>query len=322
MAPQLENGYAQLANEIIEDLAQSDLTGAQFRLVLAVHRRTFGECEREVDGSIKRDQEGNPVKKKWAEISTVQFMELTKLSRVTVIEGLADLVARNILQTIPGSGRRPSKWAYQKYAENWLPKAPVAVHPGIPQSTVAVYTGRPQRDIAVDTGIPQGNSGKHGYTEKEAVAVYPGRPPINKSLNKGVYITPEQGKTEEREPPSLDELRARYSQEQLEVVDKYWTLIRRTRATGKLAESVIRKWMDKWVEFPTEKVVEGMQIHLDRYQGKREEYTHGIIRRLKQEQGKGVQPRYATNQRPAEANAGFDRSKFLYIHYREPTDTE
>lgn len=42
MAPQLENGYTRIANEILEKLAATKLNGTQFRIVMVVHRYTYG----------------------------------------------------------------------------------------------------------------------------------------------------------------------------------------------------------------------------------------------------------------------------------------
>ena len=42
MAPQLENGYTRIANEILEKLAATKLNGTQFRIVLVVLRYTYG----------------------------------------------------------------------------------------------------------------------------------------------------------------------------------------------------------------------------------------------------------------------------------------
>jgi hypothetical protein len=90
-------------------------------------------------------------------------------------------------------------------------------------------------------------------------------------------------------PLGIEELRAKYSPEQLGTIDDYWTAIRRTRQGGSLAESVIRRTMDKWAAYSAPIVIQGLKTHLSRYPSKREDYTIGIIRRLRQERNGGAE---------------------------------
>lgn len=111
------------------------------------------------------------------------------------------------------------------------------------------------------------------------------------------------------EPPTIEELLRKYTLQQQETITAYWTMIRRTRKTGKLADNVIRANMDKWAGYPAEIVIRAMQTHLTKYPEKREEYTHGIIRNMKMEGNT-----YGTNRESAKAatTTYFDRSKFIY----------
>jgi len=82
---------------------------------------------------------------------------------------------------------------------------------------------------------------------------------------------------------SLKELRERYTAPQLATVDIYFDLIRKTRKTRKIAESVIIKEMEYWTRFDAETVMEALRIHIRKYPGKRESYTRGIMRELARE---------------------------------------
>ena len=75
----------------------------------------------------------------------------------------------------------------------------------------------------------------------------------------------------------------RYSNEQLMLIREYWDTIRFTRKTGNVAYSIVQREMQYWERFPVEIVLEALDIHIRRYQTKREDYTRGIMRRLGRE---------------------------------------
>lgn len=59
---------------------------------------------------------------------------------------------------------------------------------------------------------------------------------------------------------------------------KYWDVIRETRKTGKIAESVIYNSMNKWKKYDPVVVEHALKEHIEKHRGKREEYTLGIMR--------------------------------------------
>lgn len=75
----------------------------------------------------------------------------------------------------------------------------------------------------------------------------------------------------------------RYNKEQLTIIRRYWDIIKFTRKTGKIALNIIAREMKYWEQFPVEIVLEAINIHINRCQSKREEYTRGIMRRLRRE---------------------------------------
>lgn len=75
----------------------------------------------------------------------------------------------------------------------------------------------------------------------------------------------------------------KYSAKQKEIINKYWQVVRTTRKNNKVADSVISKNMKKWEKYNSDIVMYALQIHIEKYPDKREEYTQGIIRRADSE---------------------------------------
>jgi len=64
----------------------------------------------------------------------------------------------------------------------------------------------------------------------------------------------------------------------------YWNIIRETRKTGKIAESVIYNNMNKWKKYDTAVIEYALKEHVKNHKGKREEYTLGIMRNTTKEE--------------------------------------
>jgi len=64
---------------------------------------------------------------------------------------------------------------------------------------------------------------------------------------------------------------------------KYWDVIRETRKTGNIKESVIYKNMNMWKKYDLGVVEHALKSHINNHGGKREEYTIGIMRNTKKE---------------------------------------
>lgn len=91
-------------------------------------------------------------------------------------------------------------------------------------------------------------------------------------------------KNKEEDPEQkARELLKRYNDIERQTIKKYWGVIRQTRKTGKLSNSVIVKNMEKWAKYETDIIIKALQLHMEKYTDKREEYTNGIIRRLDSE---------------------------------------
>ena len=77
-SPQLENGYARVANEIMEALAVTPLSGIEIRIILVVMRETYGR----------------PKSPKSAALSLGYLAKQTQASRSRVGEVVSRLIAR------------------------------------------------------------------------------------------------------------------------------------------------------------------------------------------------------------------------------------
>lgn len=78
-SPQKENGYTQIANQLLEALMRAPLRGSEFAMINAIMRKTYG------------------FHKKSDSISIDQLVSMLKLSRRAVIYNLQDLEAKNII---------------------------------------------------------------------------------------------------------------------------------------------------------------------------------------------------------------------------------
>jgi len=85
-----------------------------------------------------------------------------------------------------------------------------------------------------------------------------------------------------REDPHLqiENLRQRYSLDQLKIIDNYLEMIRHTRISGKMSKSVILGMYEYWDKHPDICVEYGLKTHTDNvaYHSRKENYTFGIIK--------------------------------------------
>lgn len=82
---------------------------------------------------------------------------------------------------------------------------------------------------------------------------------------------------------AIEQLLKRYSKAQRDIIDTYWQIIKDTRKTGNVADSVIQKELEYWSRFPVNVVMKAIAIHIARYRDKKEDYTRGIMRRVNEE---------------------------------------
>jgi phage replication O-like protein O len=97
--PQLEDGFTEIANEIMEQLARHHMTGYQWQVLMTILRRTYGWHK-------KTDQ-----------ISVTQFQKATGLDRRHVHRTVKELVEKNIVAKIGNS--RIVTYGFQKDYLKW-----------------------------------------------------------------------------------------------------------------------------------------------------------------------------------------------------------
>lgn len=97
-APQLENGFVRIANELFDSILRFRFTLKQQSVLLAVVRKTYGYGKKSDD------------------VSASQIGELCGMSRNHVTETLNELVAMNVITKAPGP-----RWRRAEQHIHWLP---------------------------------------------------------------------------------------------------------------------------------------------------------------------------------------------------------
>jgi hypothetical protein len=171
---------------------------------------------------------------------------------------------------------------------DWLRKPNEAVHEAGTKATMITTTKATQGLlINIDNyGFYQNpknyESNDEDNDEKVMRATREQREPNN--INKNV----KNAENEKKENLSLqiENFRQRYSPGQLKTIDQYFEMLRHTRASGKISESVILKTYKDWDKYPTICVEYGVKTHADNptYHSRKENYTIGIIRNTSAEE--------------------------------------
>ena len=100
-SPQLENGYTQLSNELLEKILEYPFRGYELKIILKIIRDTYG-------WNAKKRQ-----------ISFGKMAEKTGIDRVNVIHTTTSLTSRNIL-FIQKLKNNKNLWGINKNYEEWL----------------------------------------------------------------------------------------------------------------------------------------------------------------------------------------------------------
>lgn len=107
-SPQCEDGYCKLANELLEAIASAPICGEQFRVMMAIIRKTYGYG------------------KKSDTIALSQLQAISKLPRQSVCRALNGLKKANMITSHQNATRTPSTYAVQKDWEKWVPSHHIA----------------------------------------------------------------------------------------------------------------------------------------------------------------------------------------------------
>lgn len=116
--PQIEEGHIDIANELVEALAKTQLSGYESRILWALWRMTWGYVEKDGRGRIvyKTNRKGNrqAVKLKFARITSKKWISLTGLKKSSIYKALRRLCKRNIVI------KDKNMWGFQKHYKQWV----------------------------------------------------------------------------------------------------------------------------------------------------------------------------------------------------------
>ena len=100
-SPQTKNGYTRIANEILLKIAKTDLNGAQFRIVMALWRYTYGFSRKEYEMSLSF------------------LAEAIDSQKAHVSRELSTLIDRGIIKSNGIGKRRGRILSFNKNYEEW-----------------------------------------------------------------------------------------------------------------------------------------------------------------------------------------------------------
>ena len=80
--PKLENGYTRIAHELLEQIVSADFSGAEFKILFAIVRQTYG------------------YQKRSAPISMLQFSQMCGLHEITVSKTVKKLIEKNVVEEV------------------------------------------------------------------------------------------------------------------------------------------------------------------------------------------------------------------------------
>lgn len=88
----------------------------------------------------------------------------------------------------------------------------------------------------------------------------------------------------------IEELKKRYDAEEQKIINEYFNILRHTRQSAKIADSIIRKELQYFEKFPKIVVLAALKTYISRpdLHGKKEQYVRGIIRNTDKYEAKQI----------------------------------
>ncbi|NRD81152.1 hypothetical protein HPT25_28070 [Bacillus sp. BRMEA1] len=168
---------------------------------------------------------------------------------------------------------------------DWLRKGNESSHEGETKATMITTTKATQGLlINIDNydhyQTPKNyESNEEGNDEEEAKATRKQRQPDNINKN-DKNVKNDKNENKNNIPLEIENFRLRYSKNQLKIIDDYLEMIRHTRVSAKVSNSVILGMYKEWDKHPPICVEYGLKTHTENpaYHSKKENYTLGIIR--------------------------------------------
>lgn len=317
----MDNGNFPLAKDALRCLAKTNISGGHRAIIDVIWIETYGWYDEE-----NPHEERIKKRKTSAQITQDVFIIETWMDKSSVSRKIKELVEWRII--LRDKNTTPCTYSFNVNVDEWDSNI-------FRQTTVyrtlnslqdsQQFTDKTTNSLQdsqlgvyriVNSCVPesQENQGRSDSLKKG----------LKKGKENSGYNEPENEKTEGEEvgimpllPEPLTQTLERYTPAQQETIKNYWQCIRRTRRSCKLADNIIIASMDKWSKYPAEIVIASMELHISKYPYKREDYTGGIIRRMKEDkerEGNGQEHgqagrNNAANQRPgSQANAGTYKS--------------
>lgn len=159
-SPQLEDGYARIANEILENLAKIRIPGEAMQMLLFIFRKTYG-YHKKSDG-----------------IATSQIMDGTGMGRRGVERARNILRRMNLISTDKKDGTYYLTYSFNKHFKTWVPtvkkcgtdknrcKVPPKTVVGVPPKTVNTKDNVTKDNIQkIDENFLNSHDGRKAFQE-------------------------------------------------------------------------------------------------------------------------------------------------------------
>lgn len=106
----------------------------------------------------------------------------------------------------------------------------------------------------------------------------------------------------------IKDLRVSFSPDLIQIIDSYWTVIKKTRKTNTIAYSVILKTMKQWIKYEPVVIKYALKKHIEVYDDgeKTEKYTLAIMRNTTPEKAKDELNQKVTQFRPRKGAPNYD----------------
>lgn len=338
---QLENGYTRTANQLLDAIITTDFTKRQLKILKLVIRMSFG-CGKtsalfrlgdfEVAGIYKSD-----IRK-----------ELQELFRLKVLGGKVEgeLIRIWLIKDFEKWGIQPQcdslKWE-RLLNRNLEDEVGKSLTVSKIQTTEPFKNHEVSKTLTEDVGkiptLEDGSLQNTNYKVGEILTTVSGKlntdstlePPKESKERSFTYINDQEkkkgvrGKKRKRPPDNrtIEEVVSqfkRYSLNQVDVILKYWDVIRLTRKTENIANSVIESTMEYWEKFDIDIVIESLDIHRRKYPERREEYTLGIMRGKRDEQERKMKENGGASSNRASPSSGTGGISNLIIRAEEESE--
>jgi phage replication O-like protein O len=250
-----EDGYTKFANELLEALARNRFPGQEYQIMLAVLRLTDG---------YHKDADT---------ISYGQLSKMTGIDRRKVISLVQSLVSKRALGSAQMGTRKPMKLWINRNFEEWKSSPGHSAQKGTnAQKDTTPSAQKGDSSSAQKGDRPSALLGTHQRKERKK----------EKYKERGNEKTEAFSSDPPAGEPSQDDLLNRIRNPNVrELVENSIQLIAMTRSTGKVADSVVIRYLKQLLQFEEWKIGTAITRYIEGeywLDGKGEKYLLGILR--------------------------------------------